>query len=80
MRLGISKVHLCCLTKISNVSRYEFTSIAAYKLVGSYTQLKCKFTLKAFFWFQKGFSVEITETLLDPLLLMFMTNCYSYPL
>ena len=25
-----------------------------------------KFTLKGFFWFQKGVSVETTETLLDP--------------
>ena len=34
---SIRKVHLRCLTyveKISNVSRYEFTSIAVYKLVG----------------------------------------------
>ena len=61
---SIRKVHLHCLTyveKISNVSRYEFTSIAVYKLV-----VKCKFILKGFFWFQKGVSVETTETLLDP--------------
>ena len=34
------KVHPHCLTcveKISNVSRYEFTSIAVYKLVGLYS-------------------------------------------
>ena len=37
---SIRKVHPCCLTyveKISNVSRYEFTSIAVYKLVGLYS-------------------------------------------
>ena len=37
---SIRKVHLCCLTyvvKISNVSRYEFTSIAVYKLVSLYS-------------------------------------------
>ena len=43
--------------KISNVSRYEFTSIAAYKLVGLHS-LSAK----------RGFSVETTETLLDLLL------------
>ena len=35
------KVHTRCLTyveKISNVSRYEFTFIAVYKLVGLYTR------------------------------------------
>ena len=38
--LSIRKVHPRCLTyveKISNVSRYEFTSIAVYKLVGLYS-------------------------------------------
>ena len=38
--LNIRKVHPRCLTyveKISNVSRYEFTSIAVYKLVGLYS-------------------------------------------
>ena len=37
---SITKVHPRCLTcveKISNVSRYEFTSIAVYKLVGLYS-------------------------------------------
>ena len=36
---SIRKVHLRCLTyaeKIFTVSRYEFTSIAVYKLVGLY--------------------------------------------
>ena len=38
--LSIIKVHphyLTCVEKISNVSRYEFTSIAVYKLVGLYS-------------------------------------------
>ena len=37
---SIRIVHPRCLTyveKISNVSRYEFTSIAVYKLVGLYS-------------------------------------------
>ena len=37
---NIRKVHPRCLTyveKISDVSRYEFTSIAVYKLVGLYS-------------------------------------------
>ena len=37
---SIRKVHSHCLTyveKISNVSRYKFTSIAVYKLVGLYS-------------------------------------------
>ena len=38
---SIRKVHPCCLTyyveKISDISRYEFTSIAVYKLAGLYS-------------------------------------------
>ena len=68
---SIRKVYPRCLTyveKICNVSRYEFTSIAVYKLVGLYS-LSVIYPEGFLLVSKEGFCrnpVETAETLLDP--------------
>ena len=54
---SIRKVHSRCLAyveQISNVSRYEFTSIAVYKLVGLYS-LSANLSRRVSSGFKRGF-------------------------
>ena len=54
---SITKVHPRCLTyveKICNVSRYEFTSITVYKLVGLYS-LSANLFSRVSSGFKRGF-------------------------